>query len=126
MYGLIKYVKQRDGSIADFDIGILENTIFTSINKCNEFKEPDNIIKSTSSRITFSVISELEKKINKNELNPNGVSVDEIRETVEMVFYNNGYYDTAMVYIRNEYEKIIKEYREKIEELETRLSIKNK
>lgn len=125
MYGLIKFVRQRDKTLKDFDITILENTIYTSISKSNEFNEPENVIKSTSSRITFSVISELEKKISKKELDPYNLPVDEIREIVETVFYNNGYHDTAKIYIRNEYAKIIEEYKKKIKSLEDELESKN-
>ena len=125
MYGMIKYVKQQDGTLSDFDIAILENTIFTSINKCNEFKEPASIVKSTSSRITFTVISELEKKIAKNVLDAYSIPVSDIREIVEKVFYDNGYHDTAMIYIKNEYEKIINRYKDNIKELEEKIRDKN-
>lgn len=117
MYGLIKCVKKRDGKLEDFDIGVLEDAILTTMRDCNEFNEPYSLIREISSRITFSTISEIEKKIAVNKLDPNEVPIDIVREAVESSLYNHGYHDTAVMYVRNTYKKIIEKYENIIKEL---------
>lgn len=107
MYGIVKAVKKRSGKIEDFEFAKLERTILESIIEEKEFDEPSNVEKSSASRLTFEVISNLERKIRRGEIDGSCVEVEVIQNTVEDVFYSSGYHNTAKKYMRFKYMKIV-------------------
>lgn len=125
MYGRLKFVKKRNGELQDFDLGKLENTIYACIQETNEFTESESAMRSSSSRIAFTVITELNHKILENKLDPTKINVDILQDTVEDVFYNFGYHNTAKQYMRFKYYKKIKSKQSEIERLQKILKTHN-
>ena len=107
MYGLLKCVKKRSGEIQDFDIGKLQKTILVTIEEEKEFNEPFSVAKSATSRMSFEVVDRIEKEIKQGNIDGNCIDVETVQNTVEDVFYCNGYHNTAKNYMRFKFDKVI-------------------
>ena len=118
MYGRLKCIKKRSGKVQDFDISKLQKTILVTIQEENEFQEPLSVAKTSASRLSFEVVSEIEKLIRSNKVDPLAIDADVIQDNVENVFYNAGYHNTAKNYMRYKYNKQLKRKDKLIERLE--------
>lgn len=127
MYGLLKCVKKRSGNIQDFDIGKLQKTILVTIQEENEFNEPLSVAKAATSKMSFEIVDAIEKLVKAGKCDNNSIDVDIIQDSVETVFYSNGYHDTAKNYMRYKYNKQLSKKDDEIKKLKEELqAYKNK
>lgn len=118
MYGRLKCIKKRSGLIQDFDILKLQKTILVTIEEEKEFQEPLSVAKNSASRLSFEVVTELEKLIKSGKVDPLAIDADVIQDSVENVFYDSGYHNTAKNYMKYKFDKQLKRKDEYIKTLE--------
>ena len=118
MYGMLKCIKKRSGEIQDFDLSKLQKTILVTIEEEKEFQEPLAVAKTSASRLSFEVVTEIEKLIRSGKVDPLAIDADVIQNSVENVFYKSGYHNTAKNYMRYKFDKVIREKNNYIEQLE--------